>query len=251
MLRFFRTLRRKLLEEDKFRKYLLYAVGEILLVVIGILIALQVNNWNEERKERKIEQHILQQVKEDLSGGLRDLELNVSMIEQSMHSAQILIEHMDSQKPYDDSIGTHISKIFVWSVWLINAGGYESMKSEGINIISDEGLRNDIINLYEGRLEFHREFESFINARTETLINQDGSSFFKSMNKGIGFNNGSFSFGYSKPLDYEILRTDSDFRFQVETVASMLRLFQQLSYQGNKRRIESLIVEIDANLENF
>ncbi|MBO6522783.1 MAG: hypothetical protein JJ971_03075 [Balneolaceae bacterium] len=237
--------------QNKVRTYLLYAIGEIALVMIGILLALQVNNWNEERKERNIEQYILQQVKEDLSGGLTDLEFNMSMIDQSMQSAQILIEHMGSQKPYDDSIGTHISKIFVWSVWLINAGGYESMKSEGINIISDEELRNDIINLYEGRLDFHREFESFINARTETLINQNGSFFFKSMNKGIGFNNGSFSFGYSKPLDYEVLRTDSDFRFQVETVASMLKLFQQLSNQGNKRRIESLIVEIDANLESF
>jgi len=50
MLRFFRTIRKKLIEEDNVRKYLLYAIGEILLVVIGILIALQVNNWNEERK---------------------------------------------------------------------------------------------------------------------------------------------------------------------------------------------------------
>ena len=50
MLRFFRHIRKSLIEQNKIRTYLLYAVGEILLVVIGILIALQVNNWNEERK---------------------------------------------------------------------------------------------------------------------------------------------------------------------------------------------------------
>ena len=50
MLRFFRHIRKSLMEQNKIRTYLLYAVGEILLVVIGILIALQVNNWNEERK---------------------------------------------------------------------------------------------------------------------------------------------------------------------------------------------------------
>jgi hypothetical protein len=52
MLRFFRQIRQRLLTENRFSKYLLYAVGEILLVVIGILIALQLDNWNEARRER-------------------------------------------------------------------------------------------------------------------------------------------------------------------------------------------------------
>ena len=49
MLHFFRKIRRDLLDNDKFLRYLKYGIGEIILVVIGILIALQVNNWNEER----------------------------------------------------------------------------------------------------------------------------------------------------------------------------------------------------------
>ena len=53
MLRFFRQLRQRLIIESQFSRYLLYAIGEILLVVIVILIALQVNNWNEERKNDK------------------------------------------------------------------------------------------------------------------------------------------------------------------------------------------------------
>ncbi len=52
MLKFFRRIRHKLLVENKFSRYLLYAVGEIMLVVIGILIALQINNWNENQKQR-------------------------------------------------------------------------------------------------------------------------------------------------------------------------------------------------------
>ena len=50
MLKFFRSIRRQLLNENKTGKYFRYAIGEILLVVIGILIALQINNWNEGRK---------------------------------------------------------------------------------------------------------------------------------------------------------------------------------------------------------
>ena len=52
MLKFLRTIRKKLIEEDNVRKYLLYAIGEILLVVIGILIALQINNWNEDQQAK-------------------------------------------------------------------------------------------------------------------------------------------------------------------------------------------------------
>jgi hypothetical protein len=53
MLRFFRQIRQRLLTDNKFSKYLLYAVGEILLVVIGIVIALQIDNWNTETKEEQ------------------------------------------------------------------------------------------------------------------------------------------------------------------------------------------------------
>ena len=58
MIKFFRKIRQKLLSENKFSKYLVYAIGEIVLVVIGILIALQINNWNENRKNE--EQGIIQ-----------------------------------------------------------------------------------------------------------------------------------------------------------------------------------------------
>ncbi len=69
MIRFFRQIRRQLLSENKFTRYLVYAIGEIVLVVIGILIALQINNWNNgrilERSEIKSYQNIKQQLIED------------------------------------------------------------------------------------------------------------------------------------------------------------------------------------------
>ena len=59
MLKFFRNIRQNLIEQNRASKYFLYAVGEILLVVLGILIALQINNWNISQKERKEEIKIL------------------------------------------------------------------------------------------------------------------------------------------------------------------------------------------------
>ena len=66
MIRFFRILRKRLLTENRIGKYLLYAVGEIVLVVIGILIALSINNWNEAKKNRLQEIAILNNIKQDL-----------------------------------------------------------------------------------------------------------------------------------------------------------------------------------------
>lgn len=65
VLRYFRIIRKKFIEEDKVRTYLLYAVGEILLAVIGILIALQVNNWNEANKIDRMMSQALSEIRED------------------------------------------------------------------------------------------------------------------------------------------------------------------------------------------
>jgi len=67
MLKFFRQIRKKLLAEDKLKKYLIYASGEILLVMPGILLALQVNNWNQEGKYRISERELFIGIKEELS----------------------------------------------------------------------------------------------------------------------------------------------------------------------------------------
>lgn len=66
MIKFLRQIRQRLLTENKFSKYILYAIGEIILVVIGILIALQINNWNEKRKEKIRIEAFLSDIKNDL-----------------------------------------------------------------------------------------------------------------------------------------------------------------------------------------
>lgn len=76
----FRKIRQKLLIQNKFSKYLLYAIGEIILVVIGILIALQINNWNEYQKERTSEQLLLSEIRDNLKYDLNDFENNITTL---------------------------------------------------------------------------------------------------------------------------------------------------------------------------
>ena len=74
MARIFNSIRQRLLKENRLTRYLVYAVGEILLVVIGILIALQINLWNEGRKDRVKEQVVLQRLLEEFNANLAQLD---------------------------------------------------------------------------------------------------------------------------------------------------------------------------------
>ena len=75
MIKFFRKIRQNLLVENKTGKYFKYAIGEIVLVVIGILIALQINTWKEEKNQRGVEQSILKNLKEDFNKNQEEVEV--------------------------------------------------------------------------------------------------------------------------------------------------------------------------------
>ncbi len=95
MLKFYKNIRQKLPSVGKTGKYLKYAFGEIILVVIGILIALQINNWNEQRKDRTKEHILLNQLREDYQANLIQLEEKMATREKMIISAVELLEVFD------------------------------------------------------------------------------------------------------------------------------------------------------------
>ena len=92
MINFFRKRRQYLLSEGRTAKYLRYAIGEILLVMIGILLALQVNNWNNSRIESKREQTILKNLHSDFSENITELNRIYAGTEESYRSSVRLLE---------------------------------------------------------------------------------------------------------------------------------------------------------------
>ena len=116
MINFFRKIRQSLLAENKFSKYLLYAVGEILLVVIGILIALQINNWNQINKNKTEESKLLYSFQEEFSRN------NENIIKINNHYAGIT----KSSRNLMNLIGKSSSQI--------NAANVDSLLAIAINI---------------------------------------------------------------------------------------------------------------------
>ncbi|WP_445383073.1 DUF6090 family protein [Robiginitalea sp. IMCC43444] len=111
MIRFFRRIRQKLFTQNKFSKYLFYALGEIILVVIGILIALQINNWNEFNKDREQEKELLTQLQSEFESNLKQLDEKISMRNTMIRASfKILdiIDHPEKLKP--DSLLLYISR---------------------------------------------------------------------------------------------------------------------------------------------
>jgi len=99
-----------MLTENKFSKYLIYAIGEIFLVVIGILIALQINNINEEKKLSNKEQELLHQLKHEFESNLSQLNQKIEMREIMISSSQKLLNMIDDKdQMVSDSIGHYLS----------------------------------------------------------------------------------------------------------------------------------------------
>ncbi|GAA4280351.1 DUF6090 family protein [Gaetbulibacter aestuarii] len=149
MIKIFRNIRRKLLKENKTIGYLKYAVGEILLVVIGILIALQVNNWNEERKFKLQEALILRDIKSDLQASILEVNDNIAFNSRTIKNNLKIITYLEKDLPYDTSLDTVFGQITNWASPYFSYSAYESLKNKGLDLIENDRLRKDIVHLYD------------------------------------------------------------------------------------------------------
>jgi len=148
MIKFFRRIRQNLLLEGKTGKYLKYAIGEIILVVIGILIALQINNWNNNIQQSKLERKYLSEIKNNLAFDLIDIQFNINFNESRLKSNKIILRYLDKEISYSDSLQFHFGNLIFTTRTLPNNSTYETLKSRGLEIISNDSLRQQITKLY-------------------------------------------------------------------------------------------------------
>jgi len=170
MIKFFRKIREKMLTENKFSKYLLYAIGEIILVVIGILIALSINNWNENRKNTIEEKAILESLYENLNLAKTQSESLIAE-EDTLKERLIRILRIDSKYSKTDfeKIPDSIFKSAVWDLQsdqptfnaynnLKNTNKLSLIKSKKINekFTDLEFHQNKLNDILEDRLSVHQ-----------------------------------------------------------------------------------------------
>ncbi len=150
MIKFFRKIRQKNLTENKFGKYLTYAIGEIILVVIGILIALQINNINEERKNRLKEKDALIEIFHDLESNYNDLKKLKSDEIKVVRSIEFLIEEYDNRGTFhEDSLQVYFGQALVGIRPNFIKTAYNVLMASDIGLIQDKNLRYSIAQYYD------------------------------------------------------------------------------------------------------
>jgi hypothetical protein len=159
MLRIFRNARQQLLQNGATARYFKYAIGEVFLVVIGILIALQINNWNENRKLQKKELTLLKEMQSNLNEDLLDLDYNIRGTKMRLRANEIVLQVLEDSLPLHDSLKTHFAN-FVGGYQLTeNTGAFDNLKSIGFDLVHNDSLRARITRLYSNRYVYLNNLE--------------------------------------------------------------------------------------------
>lgn len=152
MFSFLRRTRKKILMKNDSRKYIGYAVGEIVLVVIGILIALGINGWNEDRKERMLEQEILVQIRENLNKDRKALSGIIANANRAVYASEKVMELYEKNET-SDSLKYWLGNIVQFDRFLPLTNAYEVLKSKGLDLVSNKELRFKLGTYYDDQAQ--------------------------------------------------------------------------------------------------
>ena len=241
MIKFFRTIRLNMITKNKISNYLIYAIGEIVLVVIGILIALQINNWNEHRKEQNEELGLLEEIKANLETTLNNFKLDTLYNSNTVSYYRKINLYIEKDLPYNKELDSAFAAIGLFSSpYTINTA-YKTLLSKGIDIIQNKALKAKINNFYEVEaISLLVDVDKAEWSLTDNVV----SPFFSKHIRRID----STSLNIARPIDFESLKHNDEF---INILGLLIRERRKnIQYQKNSMlSIQSLIELINAELE--
>ncbi len=148
MINAFRKTRKLFFRKKKFYKYLLYAFGEIILVVIGILIALQINNWNEQQKQKEAELYLLGEIKANLVADSTLIDQIITQRRKTQQSINNMSSYLRQTEINRDTFAYDMVQLNTFERYFPIKTAYEMSKTRGLPL-SNNTLRTKIANYYE------------------------------------------------------------------------------------------------------
>ena len=236
MINLFRKIRQNLLNENKLNIYLIYAIGEVVLVVFGILIAFQIDNWNENRNLRKLENILLIDIRDNLIASRTNLASNISYNRTTLYNYEKILSHIKEDLPYSNSLDTAFSYIGYWSEPNFTYTAYETIKSLGLDIIQNDSLKISITEIYEQYFPFLLE-----ELEGEWGLHQSLVLPF------IAYNIQYINSEVARPNNYNALKTNNE--FQNLMGLKMITRKNSIHFaERTKEKVDSLIFLIDREL---
>jgi len=239
MLRFFRKIRQSLLQSGQTTKYVKYALGEIVLVVIGILIALQINNWNEKRILERKELTLLREMKSNLQEDLIDLDFNIAGTEMRLNSSEIILKVINQKLPDHDSLRQHFGK-FMGSYQLTNnTAAFDNLSSIGFDLVRNDSLRMSITRLYSNRYAYLRSLE--MDTQGTFVLDQLMPTYRAVFTTEVFWES-------AQPNDFEAICSNGTFREQLVFHIFIFKYMHRI-YSDIKAEVEALREQIRKEVE--
>ncbi|GGG57114.1 DUF6090 family protein [Bizionia arctica] len=173
MIKFFKKIRQNLIKENRTSKYLFYAIGEIILVVIGILIALQINNWNINTQNKKQEQQILEQLLVEYTSNLEQINQKIDIRNDMLNSCYSLLRYRTetNNQMVADSIDAHLFRISIRPTFDPELSVTNELINSGkLYLLEDIKLRNKISSYSSSLSELKEEEQIIVNFTENWLI---------------------------------------------------------------------------------
>ncbi len=240
MIKFFQKIRYDLMEKNKTGKYLKYAIGEIVLVVIGILIALSINNWNEKQKTKIVELKMLKELREDLKFSKTELDTVSFYNKKMVNEYKIIRDYINKDLPYSSRLDSSFAILDTWNMPYLPFTAYESLKEKGIDLISNDSLRRQISNVYE----FHLKSLIEDMGKWEWSFNQNTTQ--RIMVKNIR-RDSEFIYDLARPNDFEKLKKDDEFR-NFLSILIPIRSDHYKQLAENSKVIKELLIDLDTEI---
>jgi hypothetical protein len=231
---------------QKWPEYLL----EILVLIIGIYGAFELENWGDNRARKQEELEILKGCRTELVADLQEIELNMSDLNKSVRSLNILIWSLENDLPYHDSLASHFNYMFLPIHFVHSTSTFETLRSKGLDIVRNDSLRSKLINLYDSQYEFFIQGEAEELDQVQYCMNYLLPTRFES-SWNFGTNSDPSFDGEMVPLDYESLKSDDEFLHFIKTQRNHTVSFIGFFYSNLKNTVVTMIAELEVELERL
>ncbi len=256
MIKFFRHIRQRLLTENKFNKYLVYAIGEIVLVVIGILIALQINNWNQNRINTGKQQDYLLGLKNDLEIQIRLFDFSDQFFDRIIVEGESILADFSSLGKLTeiDSINSKLTTLMYTKQYPEITTTFNELNSTGqFNLIKEKSIRSEVIRYYQ-RTEYDK---TAIDGNINNVIYTQIFPIIKSMvvihPENFGFENNKINLMENLKTTFEHNLNDSIKEFELLNAISLRIIIAKSDknkIRDSKSQAEQLLTLINLEINN-